>query len=104
VISQFLASHVGFPVTQHNYELFAETYIVGGKGHTRVLPVVDDAKFGAKARAISTKDVTTGFEKGTLAFGMLILRTFSLHIRKYEAPLKSKTAPLAHSLSGEARK
>jgi hypothetical protein len=34
----------------------------------------------------------------------LLLRVLRDYILKYEAPLKSKTAPLAHSLSAEARK
>ena len=64
----------GKEIPGRDTEIFQGTHVVGGRGRARALRIGLDTEFGAITREISNRDVTTGFEKGTLAFGLLILR------------------------------
>jgi P-type Mg2+ transporter len=68
----------GGNITERKHELFLGTHVVGGKGQARVIAIGDATEFGAIVRAVGTKDVQTSFERGTLAFGFLLMRVMLL--------------------------
>jgi Mg2+-importing ATPase len=63
------------PIVERNSELFYGTHVVSGVGQGEVSKIGKDTEFGALASELNSRDVTTGFERGTSAFGMLLLRT-----------------------------
>jgi Mg2+-importing ATPase len=63
------------PMVERNSELFFGTHVVSGVGQAVVAKTGRDTEFGALASELNSRDVTTGFERGTSAFGMLLLRT-----------------------------
>ena len=62
------------PLAERSSELFFGTHLVSGVGQGLVVNTGRDTEFGALANELNSRDVTTGFERGTLAFGMLLLR------------------------------
>ena len=62
------------PLAERTSELFFGTHVVSGVGKGIVVNVGRDTEFGALASELNSRDVTTGFERGTTAFGMLLLR------------------------------
>lgn len=75
MIDESLLTGESFPVDKKGgSEIFSGTHVVGGKGRARITAIGDATKFGKIAREVSQEDVTTGFEKGALAFGFLLLR------------------------------
>lgn len=62
------------PLAERTSELFFGTHVVSGVGQGIVVNVGRDTEFGALASELNSRDVTTGFERGTTAFGMLLLR------------------------------
>lgn len=63
------------PLVERTAELFFGTHVVSGVGQGIVVKTGRDTEFGALANELNLRDVTTGFERGTTAFGMLLLRT-----------------------------
>jgi Mg2+-importing ATPase len=63
------------PIVERNSELFYGTHVVSGVGQGEVSKIGRQTEFGALASELNSRDVTTGFERGTSAFGMLLLRT-----------------------------
>lgn len=63
------------PLTERTAELFFGTHVVSGVGQGIVEKIGRDTEFGELANELNSRDVTTGFERGTTAFGMLLLRT-----------------------------
>ena len=63
------------PLVERTAELFFGTHVVSGVGRGTVMKTGGDTEFGALANELNSRDVTTGFERGTTAFGMLLLRT-----------------------------
>lgn len=55
-------------------ELFFGTHVVSGVGQGLVVKTGRDTEFGEIAKSLNSRDVTTGFERGTTAFGMLLLK------------------------------
>lgn len=66
---------VSKPLVERTSELFYGTHVVSGVGQGIVMKIGSDTEFGALASELESRDVTTGFERGTTAFGMLLLRT-----------------------------
>lgn len=66
---------VSKPLVERTAELFFGTHVVSGVGRGTVVKAGGDTEFGALANELKSRDVTTGFERGTTAFGMLLLRT-----------------------------
>lgn len=62
-------------LTERTSELFFGTHVVSGVGRGIVVNVGKATEFGALAGELNSRDVITGFERGTTAFGMLLLRT-----------------------------
>lgn len=62
------------PMAERTSELFFGTHVVSGVGQGLVVNIGRDTEFGALASELNSRDVTTGFERGTTAFGMLLLR------------------------------
>lgn len=66
------------PLVERTAELFFGTHVVSGVGQGVVQKIGRDTEFGELAKELNSRDVTTGFERGTTAFGMLLLRTMSV--------------------------
>ncbi len=66
---------VSKPLVERSTELFFGTHVVSGVGQGIAVKTGRDTEFGALANELNSRDVTTGFERGTTAFGMLLLRT-----------------------------
>ncbi len=62
------------PLAQRGSELFFGTHVVSGVGQGIVVKTGRDTEFGEIAQSLNSRDVTTGFERGTTAFGMLLLK------------------------------
>ena len=62
------------PLAERSSELFFGTHIVSGVGQGIVVKTGRDTEFGEIAKSLNSRDVTTGFERGTTAFGMLLLK------------------------------
>ncbi|MDP1720542.1 MAG: magnesium-translocating P-type ATPase [Candidatus Nanopelagicaceae bacterium] len=62
------------PLTDRSSELFFGSHIVGGNGQGVVVKTGRSTEFGALAKEISSRDVTTRFERGTTAFGILLMQ------------------------------
>lgn len=62
------------PLAERASELFFGTHVVSGVGQGIVVKTGRDTEFGEIARSLNSRDVTTGFERGTTAFGMLLLK------------------------------
>jgi len=65
-------------LAERTTELFYGTHVVSGTGQGIVMKVGHDTEFGALSKEIGSRDITTGFERGTTAFGMLLLRAMLL--------------------------
>jgi Mg2+-importing ATPase len=66
------------PLAERTTELFYGTHVVSGTGQGIVMKVGHDTEFGALSKEIGSRDITTGFERGTTAFGMLLLHAMLL--------------------------
>lgn len=64
----------GKPLAERTSELFFGTHVVSGTGQGIVVKAGRDTEFGALSKEVSSKDITTGFERGTTAFGMLLMQ------------------------------
>ncbi len=62
------------PLAHRGSELFFGTHVVSGVGQGIVVKTGRDTEFGEIAQSLNSRDVTTGFERGTTAFGMLLLK------------------------------
>jgi Mg2+-importing ATPase len=60
-------------IAERSTELFLGSHIVSGFGQAVVVKTGKDTEFGALSAQVSGRDITTGFERGTTAFGMLLL-------------------------------
>lgn len=69
---------VNRPLAERTSELFYGTHVVSGTGQGIVVKAGHDTEFGALSKEVGSRDITTGFERGTTAFGMLLLRAMSL--------------------------
>ena len=61
------------PISQRSTELFYGTHVVSGVGEGHVVKTGKETQFGSLSKEVDSKNVTTGFERGTTAFGMLLL-------------------------------
>lgn len=57
-----------------NGSLSAGTHVVSGSARARILRIGIDTQLGEIKRNLGDADITTGFEKGTIAFGKLLLK------------------------------
>ncbi len=62
------------PLAERSSELFFGTHVVSGVGQGIVVKTGRDTEFGEIVQSLNSRDVTTGFERGTTAFGMLLLK------------------------------
>ena len=56
----------------------AGTYVISGAGRAVVTKIGSQTQLGEIEKSLSSKDISTGFEKGSLAFGFLLLKTMSV--------------------------
>jgi len=63
------------PLAERTAELFSGTHVVSGIGQGLVVKTGAATEFGVLSKEIATKDVVTGFERGTTAFGMLLFHS-----------------------------
>ncbi len=63
------------PLAERTGELFSGTHVVSGIGQGLVVKTGVATEFGVLSKEIATKDVVTGFERGTTAFGMLLFHS-----------------------------
>lgn len=56
----------------------AGTYVVSGSGRATVTKIGSQTQLGEIEKSLSGKETVTGFEKGSLAFGFLLLKTMSV--------------------------
>jgi Mg2+-importing ATPase len=61
------------PLAERTSELFFGTHVVSGIGQGVVMKAGHDTEFSALSKEVNARDITTGFERGTTAFGMLLL-------------------------------
>lgn len=61
-------------LAERSSELFFGTHVVSGVGQGVVIFAGRDTQFGELSKELNSREVTTGFERGTTAFGMLLLR------------------------------
>lgn len=66
------------PLAERTSELFFGTHVVSGTGQGIVVKAGRDTEFGALSKEVGSRDITTGFERGTTAFGMLLLHAMLL--------------------------
>jgi Mg2+-importing ATPase len=66
------------PLAERTAELFYGTHVVSGTGQGVVIKAGHDTEFGALSKEVGSRDITTGFERGTTAFGMLLLHAMLL--------------------------
>ncbi|HEX7405215.1 MAG TPA: magnesium-translocating P-type ATPase [Candidatus Nanopelagicaceae bacterium] len=66
------------PLAERTTELFFGTHVVSGIGEGIVMKAGRDTEFGALSKEVGSRDITTGFERGTTAFGMLLLHAMLL--------------------------
>ena len=64
-------------VTDEN-ELFMGTHVVGGSALARVARTGNRTKFGEMAERISSRDISTSFEKGIRDFGFMVARAITV--------------------------
>ena len=71
-----------FPVekepTSGSASLFFGTHVTSGSGVARVTAVGSDTQYGSLIAEMESRDVTTRFEKGISAFGMLLVRAMTV--------------------------
>lgn len=60
-------------LAERTSELFFGTHVVSGVGQGLVIFAGRDTQFGELSKELDSRGVTTGFERGTTAFGMLLL-------------------------------
>ena len=60
-------------LAERTSELFFGTHVVSGAGQGVVIFAGRDTQFGELSKELDSREVTTGFERGTTAFGMLLL-------------------------------
>lgn len=58
--------------------LYFGTHVTSGSGTARVTATGDDTQFGSLIAELESRDVTTRFERGISAFGMLLVRAMAL--------------------------
>lgn len=67
-----------FPVEKQcegdSSRLFFGTHVTSGSGTARVAAIGDDTQFGSLIAELESRDITTRFEQGISAFGMLLVR------------------------------
>jgi Mg2+-importing ATPase len=62
------------PLAERTAELFYGTHVASGTGQGIVMKAGHDTEFGSLAKKVGSRDITTGFERGATAFGMLLLQ------------------------------
>jgi len=62
------------PLAERATELFFGTHLVSGVGQGIVVKTGRETEFGEIASELGSRQAKTGFERGTTAFGMLLLR------------------------------
>ena len=71
-----------FPVEKRpggsSAQLFFGTHITSGSGTARVTAIGDDTQYGSLIAELESRDVTTRFEQGISAFGMLLVRAMAV--------------------------
>lgn len=65
-------------LTDRSSELFFGSHVVGGVGQGVVVKTGRSTEFGALAREVNSGEVTTRFERGTTAFGILLMQAMLL--------------------------
>jgi Mg2+-importing ATPase len=55
--------------------LLAGTHVISGNARARITKIGTETELGAIKENLSGPDITTGFEKGTAAFGKLLMKT-----------------------------
>ena len=54
--------------------LSAGTHVISGTAHARITAIGEATEIGAIKKNLGEADITTGFEKGTIAFGKLLMK------------------------------
>ncbi len=62
------------PLAGRSNSLFMGTHLVSGTGEAVVAGTSRSTEFGAVSARVATRGVTTGFERGVTAFGLLLVR------------------------------
>ncbi|GAB1646325.1 magnesium-translocating P-type ATPase [Krasilnikovia sp. MM14-A1259] len=66
------------PPTERHCALFAGTHVASGTGTAIVVQTGAATEFAAVAAELADRDVTTGFERGMTAFGLLLVRAMAV--------------------------
>jgi Mg2+-importing ATPase len=66
------------PLRLRGNAVFSGTHVVSGMGHALVVKTGPATEFGALAATLASADVTTGFERGLTAFGLLLVRAMAV--------------------------
>jgi Mg2+-importing ATPase len=79
LVDESLLTGESFSVERKSGELVqAGTYVISGSGRAVVSQIGGKTQLGEIESSLSSKDITTGFEKGSLDFGYLLLKTMSV--------------------------
>lgn len=65
-------------LAERTSELFSGTHVVSGTALGLVVKTGLDTEYGSLSKEVSSRDITSGFARGTTAFGMLVLRAMLL--------------------------
>jgi len=68
----------GAPLTERTNAAFLGTHITSGAGTGLVTATGRRTEFGQLSAELATQDVTTGFERGITAFGLLLVRAMAV--------------------------
>ncbi|GAB1692642.1 magnesium-translocating P-type ATPase [Krasilnikovia sp. M28-CT-15] len=86
------------PPAERRCALFAGTHVVSGAGTAIVVQTGSATEFAAVAAELAARDVTTGFERGMTAFGLLLMRAMVVLVAVIFAVNLVLHRPLVESL------
>jgi Mg2+-importing ATPase len=75
LVDESLLTGESFAIEKSEHDLLlAGTHVVGGSGRARVTKIGGQTQLGSIEKKLAGKDVVTSFEKGTIAFGQLLMK------------------------------
>lgn len=78
LVDESLLTGESFAIEKSEHELLlAGTHVISGTAQARITQIGTGTQLGAIEANLATADITTGFEKGTIAFGKLLMKAMT---------------------------
>lgn len=75
LVDESLLTGESFSIEKSEHDLLlAGTHVISGNAQARITKIGNDTQLGAIEKNLAGSDITTGFEKGTIAFGKLLMK------------------------------